>query len=127
MFLLDDLLEFLLIIYRCKDDLSKSRQMTSYKLIPSKVDPWCIVIPFRVSVETASAQTLDWWISSHVPYPSPRLASAPPEKKIVGENNINISESEVIRLGNILAFFNKDLRLSSVGSQTFFCLREFAS
>lgn len=41
---------FFFIIYHFKGGLSKTRQTTSYKLIPSKVAPWRIVIPFRVSV-----------------------------------------------------------------------------
>lgn len=41
----------------------------------------------------------------------------------VGENHINITEGEVVRLGNILEFFNKGGRVSNAGPQSHFYLR----
>lgn len=42
------------------------------------------------------------------------------KKNDVGENVINSTEGEVIRLGNILEFFNKVGRISSIEPQSFF-------
>lgn len=44
--------------------------------------------------------------------------------EITGENRINIMEGKVVRLDNILEFFNKGVRISSVGPQSLFYLRE---
>lgn len=41
----------------------------------------------------------------------------------VGENHINITEGEVVRLGDILEFFNKGGRVSNAGPQSLFYLR----
>lgn len=41
----------------------------------------------------------------------------------VGENHINAMEGEVVRLGNILEFFNKGERVRNAGPQSLFCLR----
>lgn len=114
MFLLDDLLEFFFffIIYHFKGGLSKPRQTTSYKLIPSKVAPWCIVIPFRVSVRLPQPKHWTGGFLLMCPTLVPDLPLLLQKKKIVGENHINISEGEVIILGNILKFFNKSVRIS---------------
>ena len=45
---------------------------------------------------------------------------------IVAENHINSMEDEVVRLGNILKFFNKSGRISSIGSQSLFYWGESA-
>ena len=41
----------------------------------------------------------------------------------VGENHINVMEGEVVRLGNILEFFNKGGRVRNAGHQSLFYLR----
>ena len=124
MFLLDDLLDCFIIDY-FKDGLEETSQKTSYKLIASKDTLWVIVIPFRVSVWTASAQTrwmvLVWWISSECTLAWSQICLCSSRKKNdVGENVINSTEGEVIRLGNILEFFNKVGRISSIEPQIFY-------
>lgn len=46
-------------------------------------------------------------------------------KKVIVENHINIMEGEVVRLGNILEFFNEGGRIKSGRPQSLFYLREF--
>lgn len=46
-------------------------------------------------------------------------------EKVVGEKSINIMESEVVRLGDILGFFKRGREISSRGPYSFFYLREF--
>lgn len=46
-------------------------------------------------------------------------------EKVVVENHINIMEGEVVRLGNILEFFNESGRIKSVRPQSLFYLSEF--
>lgn len=50
---------------------------------------------------------------------------APFREKAIGENPIDVMEGEVVRLGNILEFFTKGRRISSVETQSLFYLREF--
>ena len=42
------------------------------------------------------------------------------KEKVVGEDLINIREGELVRLRNILEFFNQGGRISSVGPQSLF-------
>lgn len=46
-------------------------------------------------------------------------------EKVVSKNCINIMEGEVVRLGNILEFFNEGGRVKNERLQSPFYLREF--
>lgn len=47
------------------------------------------------------------------------------KEKIVSETHINIMENEVAVLGNILKFFLRGRRISSLGHQSHFYFKEF--
>lgn len=49
-----------------------------------------------------------------------------PGEEIVAESHVNVMEGAVVNLGTILEFFNRAVRISNVGTNLFFYLKEFA-
>lgn len=129
MFVLDDLLDFLFIIYHFNGGLKKTSQEESYRFIPGKD-----ALGYYNSIQgPGQGLSQPGWVgaislvdfSCLCPSLSPDYPALPGEE-IVAESHVNIMEGVVVSLGNILEFFNRTVRISSVGANLFFYLKEFA-